>query len=113
MSAEAVLAKVGVGPQPEMGEDFSDGVGLVNNRDDAHRAPTAWTLREIGLRDLRGHLGPALLHEARVRIAKYKTKPSALPLNAGFPHPITGHGSKVYSPRLFNEMRLHSQTLHI
>ncbi len=39
----------GVGPQPEMGQDFLTHVRLVEKGDDAHGSATAWTQQGIGL----------------------------------------------------------------
>ncbi len=57
----------GVWPQPQVAEDLLDDVGLVNTRNDAHRAPTPGTQQRIGRIDFPHQLGPALLEKRRAR----------------------------------------------
>ena len=42
----------GMRPQPQVGEDFPDDLGLVNEGDDSHRSPAPRTQKGIGLIDL-------------------------------------------------------------
>ena len=57
----------GMWPQPQVGENFLDDLALVNEGDDAHRAPTPLTQQRIGLMDLLDQVRPALLEERRAR----------------------------------------------
>ncbi len=57
----------GMWPQPQVPEDLLDHVGLVNNGDDAHRAPTPLTQQRIGRIHFLNQLGPALLEDRRAR----------------------------------------------
>ncbi len=57
----------GMGPQPQVAEDLLDDVGLINNGDDAHRAPTPLTQQRIGRMHFLNQLGPALLEDRGAR----------------------------------------------
>ncbi len=69
----------GIRPQPQVAEDLLDDVGLVNKRNDAHRAPTPLTQQGIGRIHFLNQLGPARREEAITRLAGYATWPSPLP----------------------------------
>ncbi len=66
-------------PQPQVGENFLDDLALVNEGDEAHRAPTPLTQQGIGRIHFLNQLGPARREEAISRLAGYATLPSPLP----------------------------------
>ncbi len=57
----------GMWPQPQVAEDLLDDVGLINTRNDAHRAPTPDAQQRIGRIHFLDQLGPPLFEERRSR----------------------------------------------
>ena len=64
-------------PQPQVGDDLPDDLGLVKKGHDAHRAPTPRTTQGIGLIDFLDELGPALCEGRRDR--GWKVSADSLP----------------------------------